>query len=370
MKILATSWHPGGANTIVPVIKKLMAEGKVDVTVVGHEFSEPIFEKAGIPFQTVQNFGLDDISAMSMEKLLKMVLPNLVLTGTSGQEGKRCDVIEQTVTVAAKNLGITSVAILDYWAGYLQRFTDERTGERLALLPDYVAIIDEIAEREMLAEGFPKEKLVVTGNPHFDNLSARAKNFTETQRREIWQKIGLSCQTLFFFAGNGFSSDKKNCGFWDMDILELIAQVLPNLPDIGVAARLHPRMPEEDKLQISEFIGKAGEKIRLVDDIDSQTLALAADLTIVANTTVGLEAVYMGKPVISLQPGLIGEDILLVSKEGFIPVGYDKETCKDLLRKAMDPSYRSQIVKQCASFTTDGKATERVVKLVYSLLKV
>jgi len=150
MKILATSWHPGGANTITPVIKRLAEEGKVEVVVVGYEFSEPIFAKADIPFQTIKDFGLRDVSADSMEELLKATSPDLVLTGTSGQEGKKCDVIEQTVTVAAKRLGVKSLAILDYWGGYWQRFTDERTGKRLALLPDFVAILDEIAKKDML----------------------------------------------------------------------------------------------------------------------------------------------------------------------------------------------------------------------------
>src|SRR3989344_7327653 len=127
MKILATSWHPGGANAIVPVIKQLMAEGKTDVTVIGHEFTEPIFAKAGLEFKTIKDFGLGDISLNSMEKLLTAVSPTLVLTGTAAQEGKGNNVIEHTITLAARKLGVKSLAVLDVWANYWQRFTDERT---------------------------------------------------------------------------------------------------------------------------------------------------------------------------------------------------------------------------------------------------
>ena len=101
-KVLATSWHPGGANAIVPVIKKLQSDGKVNITVLGHQYSEAIYKAAGIPYNTLRTYGLKDVSEGSMAAILAQEIPDLVLTGTSVQDEENRDVIEQTITLAAR----------------------------------------------------------------------------------------------------------------------------------------------------------------------------------------------------------------------------------------------------------------------------
>lgn len=172
---------------------------------MGYEFSEPILSKASVAFLTIKDFGVSDISLASMEKVLEQVSPNLALTGTSAQEGKANDIVEHTTTRAARKLDIASLAVLDIWQAYSQRFSDERTSQRLDILPTHIAVMDQLAYDEMVAEGFPKEVLVITGNPHFDNLFAKAQSFTELQRKEIRQKIGLSGDILHFFGITIFS---------------------------------------------------------------------------------------------------------------------------------------------------------------------
>lgn len=369
-KILATSWHPGGARAILPVIKKLTKDGSAEVIVVGHEFSEPIFSQAGIAFQTIKDFGLQDVSVESMVRLLDMVSPNLVFVGTAGQEGKKNDVIEQTITLAARKRGIVSLAVLDYWANYQQRFSDERTEKNLDILPDRIAIMDGVAKEDMLKQGFPEEILVITGNPHFDDLSQKAKKFSEEQRKQVRKDIGFPAGVLYFLACNVFSCGKSTYGYWDLDTIELVSTAISSLPDVGVVIRLHPRTPDQDKQKIREFIGQS-TKIKLDEDVDaqkSQTLALSADLTVVEDSTTGIEAVYMKRPCISIQPELLIKDSLIVSERGIIPVGYNPKDCIELLRKAVNPAFRAQITEQYSRFVTDGKATERVTNLVYSLL--
>ena len=367
-KGFATSWHPGGVNAIVPVIKRMQEDGQVEIVVMGHEFSEPILLKAGITFKTIKDFRVPDISVDSMKNILREVQPSLVFTGTSAQEGKANDMIEHTTTLAARELNIKSLAVLDVWMSYWQRFSDERTGKRLDMLPDYIAIMDKLAFGEMVTEGFPKEKLVITGNPHFDGLFAKAQQFTELQRQQVKQRVGLSCSVLFFFAANAFLQFKPQLGYWDLDVVNLIIKTMPQLPNVGVAVRVHPRLPKEDKEQIAQAISESGVNIKLVDDVDSQTLALTADMTIVENSTMGIEAVYMRRPCISVQPDLTSEDALLISKNGIIPAGYNPADCQKLLVEAMSPQYRNGLLQQSAGFSNDGKATDRVVELVYRLL--
>ncbi len=375
-KILATSWHPGGVNAISPVIKALIKEGKTEVVVIGHQFSEKIFQNNGIDYRTVGFYGLEDVSSDSMEKLLAVESPDFVLTGTAAQDENNRDVIEQTITLAAKRKNIKSLAVLDFWGNYSLRFSDIYTGKEFKFLPDKIAIMDSYAEKAMLEEGFQRDRLVITGSPDFDELENMAKSFTESEERKIRIKISLNIDILVFYVANVWKKD--DYGFWDLDNLKLISEVLSELPPgfknkVGIVTKLHPRTPEEDSKEINQYINQVpGRKIKLVIDINPEKLILCSDLVLTAYSTLGIKAVYMRKPCISIQPGLKKEDLLVVlTKNKIIPVGYAEEDCKSLISKAItNQDYREQeLIERASNFRTDGMATERVKKLVYQMLK-
>ena len=373
-KIVATSWHPGGANAISPVIKALIQEGKTKVVVIGYQFSEKIFQNNGISYRTIESYGLKDVSVDSMEELLAVELPDLILTGTSAQDEKNRNVIEQTIALAAKRVGIKSLAILDFWANYSLRFNDVFTGEKFKFLPDKIAIMDEIAKETMINEGFDKTRLVITGNPDFDNLENMARNFKE--KKIIRAKIGSKADLLIFYAANAWKKEIDELGFWDLDNIKIVNRVFQSLSEdrkakVDMVVKLHPRVPREDFLEISQYIDQDSKgRIKLVSDIDPLDLILASDLTLTPFSTLGIKAVYMRKPCISLQPGLKGKDLLIVSEKGFIPVGYTADDCEREFKKAiLNDKYRQEeLPRKAAGFRTDGKATESVKKLVYRML--
>src|SRR3989338_2911345 len=91
-KIIATSWHPGGANAIIPVIKRLQKE--------------------------------EGVSINSMTKLIKKIHPELILTGSSVQDKDTKDVIEQTLTLAATGREIKSLSVLDWYGNLWERYSN------------------------------------------------------------------------------------------------------------------------------------------------------------------------------------------------------------------------------------------------------
>jgi len=86
-KILATSWHPGGANAISPVIKSLREKDDVEVVAIGYQYSEKVFERDGVEYRKISDYGLKDVALDSMFELLEMESPDLIVTGTSVQVG-------------------------------------------------------------------------------------------------------------------------------------------------------------------------------------------------------------------------------------------------------------------------------------------
>lgn len=365
--------HPGGAIPQVEPIKKVIAGCKVRASVLAtDQISQDIFTSAKIMPWLLRNFALADVSVTSMQKLLKLVEPDLVVTGTASQEGQDIDIVEQTVILAARSLGIPSVAVLDIWHAYVERWTD-RNKERLGCLPDRIAIMDEVARKEMKEVGILDHVMVTTGNPQFDDLYLKSQTFTQAQAQEIRQKIGLSCETLFYFSQNMMSFLKEEYGYWSLDTINLMIQALKKLPGVGIVVRLHPRIDVRDpegKQKLIAAIAQSGQNIKCVEDIDSQTLSLVADMTFGENSTTLIESVYLRRPVASLQSGLKCKDPLLLSRKDYIPVAYREQGCLDLLAQGPDPQWRQQLLEKSAPFTefNDGKATDRVVELFYSTL--
>jgi len=320
-----------------------------------------------------------------MNSLLKQVNPNLVLTGTSTQNGTQ-DIIEQTITLAAQEKNIPSLSVLDVWMNYWERFSDiyqenkseEDKTKKFKFLPTKIAIMDKYAKQEMLSEGFPEDKLVITGNPHFDNLEKKAQNFNEKQQDYILDQVKLNKGTFLFYAANVWEEYKKEYGFWDLDNIKLINKTIEALPTkhrerTGIITKLHPRTPQQDIEKISQYIKEKGEnRISLVTNIDSQDIVLASDLTLTPNSTLAFEAIYLHKPSMSMQPGLRTKDYLsILTNNNLIPVGYTKQECQELISKAIiNKDYRKELVKQASSFTTDGKATQRVTDLAYKMAEV
>lgn len=463
-KVLATSWHPGGINTIVPVIKKLVDDDKFDLVVIGHdeylfgylkkappEIAEPdttrrilwnvvmkqlafaggvsddslvfrmmrnwgqknvpvttmirllehlisnetcrrdvyvhlasievrrvgstdILRRAGITFRTIEDYDLFDVSLESMTELLLIEKPDLVLTGTSTQDKETKDVIEQTIVLAARNLGIKSLSVLDFWGNYWERFSDTelcgRPEQRFKYLPDKVAIMDKYAGNEMLAEEFPPDRFVITGNPYFDEHPRRAQNFTPADKEAVKKRLGLTADFLVFYAANVWEQEKEKYGFWDIDNIQLICEVMESesRPDAGLVIKLHPRVPSGDSSAVDAFIGGKKNVWRVSGDVDAKELILASDVTLTPLSTLGAEAVYMRRPSASLQPGLRVPDIM-ISRFGVVPAGFTAEDCKDIVRRALaDEHYRRQMLEKASFFQTDGRATERLLKLIGEMI--
>lgn len=374
--ILFGVWHTGSATPLVPVIRELQKETKVSCYIQARPNSpaSDVFESAGIPFER-----LDDVSEVSLGRIVDACRPDLIVTGTSIQDFQTREVIEQNLAVVARERKIPSLAVLDFWSEYRKRFSNIYSRlSGFGFLPDRIAVMDNIAKEEMISAGLPEERIVVTGNPAFDSLMTKARTFSRGDAMRVRWQIVYEDKAMFY-AGDAFMRDKPVRGYWDLDALTTIRDALESSPkDIkkrwGVAVRLHPRAPAEDVSKVDEFIKEYDpSKIWRVRQsprkLGSQEIVLASDLTAVAFSTLGVEAVYMGKPCISLQPGLSCRDDLIVSQREIIPRGYSRTACIGIIKRILgDENYLRNMSASAAQFRTDGMATERVVSLARKML--
>lgn len=305
MKIMFFANDPGGANAIFPLIESLKKNNEVFV-----------FAKLA---------ALQILKCPEYNNQLSSIMPDLIITGTSAKNSD-----ERYLWKEAKDLGIKSIAILDYWGNYGIRFSKyssleiEKFNNVCECLPDYIIVMDEFAKSEAIKEGIPEEIILPLGNPHFENMLNQSKTL-----KDVRSKFASKDEFLITYASQPFIED---CGKGEeLNVLEdLIA-----LTDKKIIVKIHPK---ED---FSKF-----DKYKSRVQLDKLTPILevfkASDLVISINSMALFEAMIIQKPVISYQKNEHDKNKFILTKLGQLPFINNKKDFASELRKKIDNPKSSQ----------------------------
>ncbi len=347
MRALFAASHPGGMNAILPVYKRLEA----DKELLAYTHTSGIAENAGITHVVPKDVGVDYV-----KRMLDIFSPDIIVTGRADRPNG--DVLEHSLILASE--GIPTVTVSDFWTNNKACFIFDD----FSALPTVITAIDNLHKEIMTGEGIPPGLVEVTGNPYFDSLEQLVTGFTQIRRDYIRSRYGGDF--LAFYAGDRFKRERESVGFWDLDNVRLIERKLS--PDQRLVVSLHPRMPAEERDEIRSYVSSS-KYASLEEEIPSRELALASDVVFTAVSTVGVEALMMGRPAVSLQPGLMGRDyISFVTGPDIMHVGYTKVACECLINHALrDDDFRNGIVRIAMDFRLQPDATGRVIDLIGSL---
>lgn len=308
MKVLFAAEDPGGRNAIAPVIKALRAEGAE----VGEQIAEP----------------------------------DIFIFGTSAADSRDKHIISK--------LGrIPSIAVLDFWANYWQRFSTPGKKD-LAFLPTRICVMDEIAKKEMIAEGFPPERLVVTGNPHFDHFADTIAREGEEAGRILF--ISQPIRALANMPGYTLMPHDEYAA------LEDIVEVLQGMPEqFYISLRLHPK---ESADKFAEYLGP---RVRRASEPMLEESLSKSGLIVGIFSPVLMQAAAAGKKVLSYEPDLTGSDLLVSNRVGVTT----RVESKGALAHAL-----AEYAQDRWPFTTrslrevwPAGATERVVQEIHALVQ-
>ncbi len=181
-KVLLIARDAGAANALAPVARTLQADDYVDTVVVGFRYAEPVFRQHELPLWVCD----DDCDTPGVaERLIGRERPDFVLTGTSMKAQR-----DGAFWATAQAHSIPTLAVLDHWSHYWERFSDEN-GPRFAYMPDAIAVMDASARHALIETGCPPERIIVTGQPYFDdfdNLTPAAEDELRTRARRATQR--------------------------------------------------------------------------------------------------------------------------------------------------------------------------------------
>lgn len=358
--ILAVAGDPGGAAALLPVLQQLKAQG-VQIIAQAYRQALPAWQAGGIATQTLPESAEGDFPWPDEARFL------LTATSVNGIDW------EPRSWQAAHERGIPSLAVLDYWSNLRSRFLIRQQ----SVLPDCIALMDETAQRAMIAAGIPAENLAITGQPAFDELGAMVPQSAAIRRRlRTIQGIDEE-QILVFFASQPLARLRQQPGFTDYGYdehtsLELLSNALQKIAEqrrltLHLHIRPHPR--EEDKDLQKHALERPGLKISITRNGNAREWALAADLVCGMHTVLLQEACYLECPVLSLQPGLRGEDPLPANRQKLsCSVTHPADLPAALEKMLFDPATRAEFAKRQQHARPGSQATEKVIKLARKML--
>jgi hypothetical protein len=321
MKVLFSAHDAGGANAIAPVIAALGDMG-AELHGVLSDPAQDIFAASRIPFTAGPSASAD-----------------IFVAGTSAGDTPDKRIMRE--------IGETpSLYVLDFWLNYWQRFSTTG-GKDSALLPTRICVMDDIAKKEMIAEGFPSERLTVTGNPHFDHFADAVTGDSEEKQRILFLSQPLRSSAAFPFD--------------EFSVLSDMASSLKTLPEeYYISIRLHP------KEERGKFDAYLSPRVRLAEEATLEDAMSASGLIVGMISPTLIQAAAAGKRVVSYEPGLVGADSLVSNRCGVTrrldtPAGLAAELGDYAAGKP------APAAEDFRKFWPSG-ATERVVEEVLALI--
>ncbi|MCC7431152.1 glycosyltransferase [bacterium] len=226
--------------------------------------------------------------------------------------------------------------------------------------------------------GVPKDKLVITGNPAWDkyyNFPIDKKFACKRLKLDSYKPIvTVATNKIDTFS---ILTTEKDLFEHYKNILLAIAEVKKHI-DFQVILKVHPseisKNDENSQLyKYEELITELGMNVNdfLITYKDTEIVLAASDLLINISSNIGIEALLLGKTVISLgQEGLYkdGDSVIFAQsfeelKESILTSLIDENVAKSL------DFVRSQTIERF-NFLFDGRSTQRVTKLINEMAKL
>jgi len=352
MRVVAIAGDAGGARALLPVIAELRSRG-VAIDARAYAAATAIWTAAGLrpgPVHPIDLGGADRV----------------LLGTTVGPEQ-----YEQEYVAASQTARIPAVSVVDSWVHYRERFTS-LAGE--VRWPDHVAVADDEMRAGIVGQGAPPSRVVVTGQPTFDELAPLATPAGRRAARvRVCAAFGIPTGgTLVLFASQPLHQlySTEQLGFDDRAI---VAEVVTDLVEVVVArggsadlvVKLHPReMADPPPVPLSP-----GSAVRVHvasdDRLSARELAAAADLVVGMSSILLIEACLVGTPAISYQPGLRLPDPLPANRWGWTrSVDNRGELAVALDAELYDEAARDARRTALVGARVDGGAARRVAEIV------
>ncbi|HEY3375035.1 MAG TPA: CDP-glycerol glycerophosphotransferase family protein [Candidatus Aquicultor sp.] len=343
-KILLFSRDPGGANTIIPLVKPLEDSG-YKARVFGKDSALEKYLKAGIAGVDIMS-AIKEVNPESIKGLLKTEEPDVIVTGTSTED------TEKYLWEVGEQLGIPSFAIIDQWINYASRFLKGNHFEASVqhinradfCFPSKILVMDEYAKQEAIQEGLEDSRILVTGHPYFEALVRARDTLSAEGITVLREKLGIGASDFVVtFASEPVSKDydvSDSGSFWGYTERSVFKELIDSLNTVSseserplfMVIKLHPRDDTDTYEGILPSLRKKELRFIVDRELSSSDLILMSDLVVGMSSMFLIEAVVLSKPVLSVLIGLNRVSPFVLDRREILKSIVDKETLLEELR--------------------------------------
>lgn len=236
---------------------------------------------------------------------------------------------------------------------------------------DRVAAMGDRSFGDLTSQGVDPKRVVVTGHPGFDTFAATDPDIADKIRNDL----GIPYEHRLIL----FASQPSYVGAFDQSqkrtaMIKAVVKVVGSMKDATLVIKPHP---SEKRKELAALVGKA-QGVILVDGAASVVpLIKACDVFITFFSTTALQALYAGKPVITIDiPGSGGRQLYSDSQATWVARSPEEltEHVANLLSvnkgeyATVKEVARDHFLREMVCLP-DGKASERVLGLVVDLLE-
>ena len=228
---------------------------------------------------------------------------------------------------------------------------------------DKFAVMGASAANQLIKCGVSNDKIEITGQPRFDNLYQLKKHH---DKRKTIEKLGLvENKKIVVLATQPVNECETRA------LLCCVYSTIKEFPDIQLIVKPHPA----ESIDLHEDVAKITSiKNYIISCDDIHELLNICDTLITIHSTVALEAMLFGKPVITIN--LTGKkDRIAYAQEGAAIGIYSEDMLALALKNALyDDEVRNNLARNQEKFSYeytykfDGKASERIVELAERLV--
>jgi hypothetical protein len=364
-KILVACNDPGGTMACLPVIKRLISDNNIFTSIYAGGSAQNILSSENIPFKIFPQNYIFKKDLWKIEDILNQEKPDLVFTSTSF--GK---VIDNAILFSAVKKKIKTLALLDQWCNYSQRFQVYSPNKNYEDLPDFIGVMDRFAKTEMVKECFPPERLIIVGHPYFDSIMTQKRRLSAEEKSNFKKEYNIDASSMvIIFAAEPFRrGDLKIIGYTDIKIINQLIMAAESISQeyqkkVTLLIKIHPR----DKRSDTAFPINTSNNVRVLLARGGQAtkFILNADIVAGMSSIFLLESFLLGKPTLSIQIGRKIEDDLITNKMGFTKPIKSYQELHTALSQLFNGGLKVKIKKANKEFPwLDGKSTERVLSFI------
>lgn len=414
-KVLFVTYGGGHARMVIPVIRRLQQHDDIAVEVLACTSAGPIFRSAGLSHWNYKDFLRDDdwearawgiklaathhnpqcgieheesiaylglcywelikrngaemagrlfkergaqafLPLNALQRVIARAQPDLVVTTNSARS-------EQAAVEVARRHGIPTLSLVDLFG--LFHF--------YKLSADHIATLSPITVQNLRADNVPggRHGFHVTGNPAFDEVfkyrgaadrAWRAKQFGDALAS---RKLLLWIDVPAYWNDETSALHVRTSEEITRDLDDLLAAARQS--QAGLLVRPHPSQRLDTYREW--MTGRRPEHAMLVDDLPLYPLLNAVDAVATYNSTVGIEAALVLKPVIQLQYHQ-GRNDLPLGELGLASLVRSPTDMKGAVEQALTtPRSDHELARQVHRVVPVDRATDRVVDLIEGICR-